>query len=393
MNATPEGQIKIRLARGPEGVEATIVSSRMFAASRWFEGKTVSETLRLLPVLFRVCSSAQAFAAVAAVENARAVEVDAAVTSTREMIVLAETFREHLLRIFTTWHDPALDPALTTPLSDIMRLPLRLGNALYAARDAFAPGGGRLTRDDAAVRGWLDDAAGLLHDVVLGCPAGDWLAMCSVAEARDWAASATGIAPGFIRRILERDLAEKGANGVEPLPVLAPEELAARIDSETGHGFLAAPSWQGEVFETGAFARVRLHPLVRDASRMYGNGLMAHSLARLAELTGIPEQMARLYTFRDHFRQEDIEVRRVGLGIGQVEAARGRLVHRVTLDGERVTTYRMLAPTEWNFHPRGVVYQALISLDPGDDLVRLGSLLVEAVDPCVGYDLEVAGDA
>ena len=68
-------------------------------------------------------------------------------------------------------------------------------------------------------------------------------------------------------------------------------------------------------------------------------------------------------------------------------------MHRIGLDGELVTSYRMLAPTEWNFHPRGVVYQALTALDPGDDLGHLGSLLVEAVDPCVGYDLEVTADA
>jgi coenzyme F420-reducing hydrogenase alpha subunit len=213
-----------------------------------------------------------------------------------------------------------------------------------------------------------------------------------MAEVRDWAASATGIAPAFVRRILERGWAEKGPNAVEPLPVLAPDALAERIDSEVGDRFIAAPSWQGEVFETGAFARVRQHPLVRDASRLYGNGLMAHSLARLAELSGIPAEVAGLYTTGDH-SSTDAGGRHAGLGIGQVEAARGRLVHRVALDGEQVTTYRMLAPTEWNFHPRGVVFQALTSLDPGDDLLRLGSLLVEAVDPCVGYDLEVAGDA
>jgi hypothetical protein len=58
-----------------------------------------------------------------------------------------------------------------------------------------------------------------------------------------------------------------------------------------------------------------------------------------------------------------------------------------------VVDYRLLAPTEWNFHPRGVVVQALETLAPDADLEQLASLLVEAIDPCVGYDLEVVSDA
>ncbi len=62
--------------------------------------------------------------------------------------------------------------------------------------------------------------------------------------------------------------------------------------------------------------------------------------------------------------------------------ARGLLLHSVQLD--RIATvmeYRVLAPTEWNFHPAGSLGQAVASLAPDDrDSARL---LAAAFDPCV----------
>ena len=77
-----------------------------------------------------------------------------------------------------------------------------------------------------------------------------------------------------------------------------------------------------------------------------------------------------------------------GEGIAWVEMARGLLVHWVRLepasDGERVAACRVLAPTEGNFHPRGLLAEALSALrDPGagDDAQRLAV----AFDPCVEF--------
>ena len=53
-----------------------------------------------------------------------------------------------------------------------------------------------------------------------------------------------------------------------------------------------------------------------------------------------------------------------GVGLGQVQAARGLLVHRVAIRAGRVADYRILAPTEWNFHPQGAAALGLATL-PG----------------------------
>ena len=46
-----------------------------------------------------------------------------------------------------------------------------------------------------------------------------------------------------------------------------------------------------------------------------------------------------------------------------------------------VLDYRVLAPTEWNFHPDGALARAVAALAPDDlDAARL---LAAAYDPCV----------
>jgi Ni,Fe-hydrogenase I large subunit len=79
--------------------------------------------------------------------------------------------------------------------------------------------------------------------------------------------------------------------------------------------------------------------------------------------------------------------------VAWVETSRGRLHHFVALQDGRLRRYRILAPTEWNFHPRGVAAALLAALPPGAGLRARAERVVHVVDPCVGcrIDLEPAG--
>ncbi|MDD5502568.1 MAG: hypothetical protein PHH26_03780 [Candidatus Thermoplasmatota archaeon] len=79
------------------------------------------------------------------------------------------------------------------------------------------------------------------------------------------------------------------------------------------------------------------------------------------------------------------------MGLAQVQAARGLLIHRLELRLGRVHHYRIIAPTEWNFHPEGIVAQGLKQLKAGNpnDLQRQAELFINAVDPCVQYELHL----
>ena len=48
---------------------------------------------------------------------------------------------------------------------------------------------------------------------------------------------------------------------------------------------------------------------------------------------------------------------------GVADTSRGRLAHAVQIEDCRVTFWRTVAPTEWSFHPRGVVPSALVGLE------------------------------
>ena len=68
--------------------------------------------------------------------------------------------------------------------------------------------------------------------------------------------------------------------------------------------------------------------------------------------------------------------------IGWCEMARGLLLHWVQLDPSgQVQDYRVLAPTEWNFHPAGALARAIADLPPHD--VASAHILAAAYDPCV----------
>jgi coenzyme F420-reducing hydrogenase alpha subunit len=122
-----------------------------------------------------------------------------------------------------------------------------------------------------------------------------------------------------------------------------------------------------------------------------GNGLLPRLSAQLVELATLQQS---LYICLEHL-DEPVEplaaATEKGVGIAQVPAARGLLVHRVEVDRGRIRDYRILAPTEWNFHPRGVVARGLSTLSPvdTDTLERQARLFVTAVDPCVDYHLTI----
>jgi coenzyme F420-reducing hydrogenase alpha subunit len=80
-----------------------------------------------------------------------------------------------------------------------------------------------------------------------------------------------------------------------------------------------------------------------------------------------------------------------GTGLAAVETARGLLVHRVTQAGGRIADWRVLAPTEWTFHPEGALPATVTGWDAGDPaaLVRRVRRLVAAMDPCVTCDIRV----
>jgi coenzyme F420-reducing hydrogenase alpha subunit len=77
-----------------------------------------------------------------------------------------------------------------------------------------------------------------------------------------------------------------------------------------------------------------------------------------------------------------------GQAIAWCEMARGLLLHWVQLDSlGAVAQYRVLSPTEWNFHPQGALALALAALGAQD--CAAAQTLAAAFDPCVACSVAV----
>jgi Ni,Fe-hydrogenase I large subunit len=151
--------------------------------------------------------------------------------------------------------------------------------------------------------------------------------------------------------------------------------------------FERAPTWQGAPAETGALARMRTQAWIAAIVASSGRSALARLAARIVELVAHvrpdappPTRLAGAVTVAP------------GAGIGWVETARGLLVHAVEIAAGVVRRYRIVAPTEWNFHPRGALAAGLdgAAASGEDELRRLVRLAVESLDPCVAYRVEVA---
>ena len=148
-----------------------------------------------------------------------------------------------------------------------------------------------------------------------------------------------------------------------------------RLSSE----FCRSPLWQGAAAVTGA--------LTRNADSVTAF-FSAHWQARFDELT----KWASGHDAVGCVGTVSAIPIASGIGRALVETARGLLMHEVVLDGDVVADYHIAAPTEWNFHPQGVLHDQLMGADAHDrnELRQQVTRLVITLDPCVPWELEWA---
>ena len=141
--------------------------------------------------------------------------------------------------------------------------------------------------------------------------------------------------------------------------------------------------------ETGALARQVGAPLITELLQRDGRTASTRFVARLVELALLTRDLrarsgGRIAPVRGHALGS-------GVGIGLAETARGLLLHRVQVERGLVTDYRIVAPTEWNFHPGGPLVQGLKGRGAADAtrLEREARTIVQSLDPCVACRVEI----
>jgi hypothetical protein len=235
----------------------------------------------------------------------------------------------------------------------------------------------------------LPDVAAIAKQAVFGRDAGDWLAIATLDELEAWWQGGTTPVAQALAHLMQAG-PELGRSDVALLASPGDGALVSILESaiRAQDDFDEAPHFQGEARETGALARTQSHPLVAAAAARWGYGVGARVVARLVELAQLVQVLAgKAQAGRRHGAS------RVGdsTGISWVETARGLLVHRARIEDGRIADYRVVAPTEWNFHPRGPFVRGALGLAPDTpELLRQqANWLVASLDPCVAWRVEV----
>jgi hypothetical protein len=354
----PEGALKLRLrVEGGKVAGVDVSSTRPDVARALFGGRSRPEVAAIVPRLFSVCAQSQAAASALACAAAAGEAPSGDTLARLRAAVASETLRETAWRTLLDW-------------------PRALGEAPDAASIAAARGA-------AAPRAQEHGAHARIADAVFGIDAGDFLAIDDLAALDRWADRGATAAARHVRRSRDDDV----GSAVADVPLLharlEPWDALARA-AGTDPRFAREPTWQGAPAETGALARLHDDPLVRAVLARHPSRAPARVVARLREL-------ARLLADPDHAPVAGARSLADGHGLAWVENARGLLVHIVRLAGERVEGYAIVAPTEWNFHPAGVLARALAGTPAGDpDVLRQrAGRLVNSLDPCAACEVTV----
>ena len=390
----PEGRLTIDLHRRGRRVErAAITSSRPLKITDLFVGRQVGDALEMVPLLFSVCASAQACAATRACEEALSVRPEDDVLAAGELIVLSENAREHVLRILHDWPRFIPKAPLQPDLRAIAALPRDMEHTLFAGNRAFALDA-KLDCNLSEVRDVVKRLRDLLEHHIFGEPIDTWRSRREMVDLQSWLEGASTVPAQLLTAILEKGWGSSGDAGTTFLPSMNAETLHERLSQADADAFIASPTWHDETCETSALSRQSDTDLIRAVGDEFGAGLLTRLCARLVELASIPAAMFKLI---DRIEMSTGDERanestgHLGCGLHQVEAARGRLVHAVKVQDDHIASYRILAPTEWNFHASGSAKKCLETLTADDerDLRDQAELLLTAIDPCVGYDVRV----
>ncbi|MFC5354013.1 nickel-dependent hydrogenase large subunit [Azospirillum himalayense] len=380
-----EGSVSVRLETAAGRVRAVSVQVRRPAAARALCGRTPDEAMRLVPLLFSLCGTAQSLAAAEALEEALGLDARPHTTA-RALLAEAETATNHAWQVLMDWPARLGEAPQPRDLAGLRAAAAAIHPALYPARDGLRPGGGLLRPDRAALTAAVAALREGVERAVFAAPV-----PTDTADLERWAGAGGTGAARLMRRVLAPGMAGFGACGVTALEPHPAGWFGERLSADAA--FSENPRQDGAPAHTGALARRSAHPLVAALLARHGSGLAAHTASRLVELAGLAERLASWADRLDDAEPApDDGSARHAAGSGAVETARGRLAHWLRIEGGRIADWRIAAPTEWNFAADGPLAQGLEGTAADAGLAERAGLLVAALDPCVAAAITIQGE-
>ena len=335
--------VDIRYHRGP-GLEQLLV------------GRSPDEAPRIAALVHRICAHAHAAAAATACAYAQNLIVTQSERSRRWISVLTEHVTQHAFSLFVDWPGALGESASLAAYRSV-----ETAARAVASCDAS---------DTLSLTAAASDLSMCIHDSL------KWRASrCDLPVFEAWMRSGE-CAPA---RLLD-GLRARGYGGYWD---------ACGGQSDEAKVMHAADGCRAGG-ESGPMRRYAGHPLLRALDVRHRNDLMMRLVARVVEYLDMPRCLAGRLQFPS-WRPVMGRRRAAGIGTGQVETARGRLLHSVEIADGTIRAYKTLSPTERNFRPNGPLWAALMRRKVADvQAIRTyARMSVMALDPCVACDIEV----
>jgi hypothetical protein len=358
------------------GVRASIMGQRPVLGGgrlgRVLRGQQGEAVVRTLANVFTLCAHAHRRTARLAL-HAACPHANTVLPVEAPVLLRLETARDHLRSVALDW--PQRQPTATHRAPDLhwlrdCSLPLMPPAQACPPEEAGAA--------LAQLRDWLER---LLHQ-----PVHDWLTRHRDPNAfAQWCNSRAHDLPPARCLAEWHPLAHRLAPQIRCLDLLhtdtAVQSVTLREVAQTMAtypDFVQHPLWHGHCAETGVWTRLRR----QSAPSLTKNTAWTRLGARWLELLEIAATPQSTAEERDSLLDSGALSLGQGQAIAWCEMARGLLLHWVQLDPQgHVEDYRVLAPTEWNFHADGALAHALTALPAHDTAAAW--CLAAAYDPCV----------
>ncbi|MGZ9076338.1 MAG: nickel-dependent hydrogenase large subunit [Burkholderiaceae bacterium] len=353
-----QGELVVRASwNGTQVIGIGIESTRPHIVGTLLAGRTADEAVMIVPRVFSICGRSQRVAAALACDAAAGQLPDQRVQRESTVTACDEAAHEIVRRMLLDW------PRFAGATPDAA--------ALAEVRCALASDAGALRR--------------IIKERLVG-PSHAWAVFDDPLSAEAWLEARETLVAKLIAR-LARDRAAFAASDVALLP--ADGEAVARAVGDSfasDPNFEHEPTWLGAPAETGALARMRSQPFVAAVIARSGRSVLARFIARVVELVALTRPDAS--ASRPVVGALSVAP---GIGIGWVETARGLLVHAAEFAAGAIKRYRIVAPTEWNFHPSGALAAGIVGTAARSEgeLRQLLRVAVESLDPCVAHRVEV----
>lgn len=385
-----EGQIRIDIYLEKQDINrVNISSSRPLKVTDMFVGKTPDQVLNIIPMMFNICGFAQSRASLLAFQSCLNIKPDSHSETARDLLLITEMVREHLMRITIDW--PRLFDFQYKPhnLPFVNQLANNLKTILFTDGRAFTLDS-QLDIEHKSLVQQLSKLTQYLETYVYGCNLTDWLDIIDSDELRMWSTQTDTVAANVVNTTFEKQWQSIGQAKTTHLDSLDENVFLVELEKVISDEFIAQPNWSGDYCETTSLSRQHNQPLIENLSHEYGNSLLTRIVSRLVELGRLSQQLNHLFHQLEMpgLKSTDLIASN---GLAMVETARGKLIHQVKLDGDHIKQYKILAPTEWNFHPKGIINTIILNLpkDDRDEFEKLSHILVNTIDPCVGYEIRI----